>query len=39
MSSLLQKYSIFLVDPISSYSVMKHSMPFIVTVLKNDLSG
>jgi len=27
------------VDPISSYSVMKHSMPFIVTVFKNDLSG
>ena len=27
------------VDPISSYSVMKHSMPFIITVFKNDLSG
>ena len=27
------------IDPISSYSVMKHSMPFIITVFKNDLSG
>lgn len=27
------------VDPTSSCSVMKHSMPFIVTVFKNDLSS
>ena len=27
------------IDPISSYSMMKHFMPFIVTVFKNDLSG